>query len=217
MASTPPAPFELATAATLYSVHPLVGCIDGFVDDDALDEIEAALAHRTLEPARVARLDGHAVDEKRVATQSKIPHDSLPPIDAVTEKVGALFRLKPSLCEYPEFIRYEQGGEYKLHFDSALGGTMTGQGSDPAIHSQRILTAILYLNDDFEGGATSFPRLDVNLTPKRGTLAFWQNTKHGSAKVHHLSMHQGCPVTKGVKRIVSFWFRDRPWTAQSDL
>lgn len=206
--------FSLARETTLHSLHPLVGCIDGFVTNETLDGIEAALDQMQLEPAMVGSLDGQIVDEKRIATQRKIPHGTLAPLQTVTEKVGELFRLKPSLCEYPEFIRYEEGGEFKLHFDSALDGTMTRKGSDPSTHSQRILTAILYLNDDFEGGTTMFPRLDIELQPKRGTLAFWQNTKHGSAKVHPMSMHQGCPVTKGVKRIISFWFRDRPWTPQ---
>ncbi|MEO0752482.1 MAG: 2OG-Fe(II) oxygenase [Pseudomonadota bacterium] len=206
----------MAQATQLYSVHPLVGCVDGFVDEDTLTELETALADMDLKPAQVASLEGGKVTENRVAQHRKIPHDALPSLHKVTEKVGVLFRLKPKLCEHPEFIRYEVGGEFKLHFDSALGGTMTGQEVDPKDHSQRILTAILYLNDDFEGGTTVFPRLDVQLQPKRATLAFWQNTKHGSAKVHPMSMHQGNPVTKGVKRIVSFWFRDRPWKPMSE-
>lgn len=202
---------DLARATRLYSVHPLVGCIDGFVEEDTLTELETALAGMDLEPARVGNLEGAVVAENRIAQHRKIPYDALPSLQKITESVGELFRLKPTLCEYPEFIRYEVGGEFKLHFDSALGGTMTGNDSDAKTHSQRILTAILYLNDDFEGGTTVFPRLEVELRPKRATLAFWQNTKHGSPKVHPMSMHQGNPVTKGVKRIVSFWFRDRPW------
>ncbi len=198
--------------AQVFSINPLVGCIDDFVPDSTLEEVEAALAQLELHPARLATLEGAVVGEKRLAQNCKIPPDTISAIDAITAKVAGVFRSKPELCEYPEFIRYEEGDEFKRHFDAALNGSMTGPDADEKDRSQRVFTAILYLNDDFSGGATVFPRLEVELRPKRGTLAFWQNTKAGSDKVHHLSMHQGCPVEAGCKRIVSFWFRDRPWT-----
>ena len=36
----------------------------------------------------------------------------------------------------------------------------------------RLATSILYLNDNFIGGETSFPKLDLNNGPSKGMLLF---------------------------------------------
>lgn len=195
----------------LYSINPLVGCIDNFVSQDIVKYIESELKTVKLKEATVGSLSGAVVSDNRTAKNFKIPPETIYAIDDITEKIAKIFRLKKSLCEYPEYISYEEGEEFKRHFDGSLSGSMSGRTTDNEARSQRVFTGVLYLNHSFSGGTTLFPRLDVELTPKLGRLAFWQNTKPGSDKVHTLSMHQGCPVTKGNKRIISFWFRDRPW------
>lgn len=202
---------ETLRESQLYSVNPLVGCIDNFVSQDIVQMIENELKNVEVRQATVASFTGPAVTDRRTAKNFKIQHETINVIDDVTEKIARIFRLKKSLCEYPEYISYDEGEEFKRHFDASLSGSMSGRALASELRSQRIFTGVLYLNHDFSGGTTVFPRLDVELEPKLGRLAFWQNTKPGSDKVHTLSMHQGCPVTKGNKRIVSFWFRDHPW------
>ncbi|WP_164860795.1 prolyl hydroxylase family protein [Parasedimentitalea marina] len=202
---------EILRESQLYSVNPLVGCIDNFVPQKTIVEIEAALKAVDLQSAAVASSTGAVVSENRTAENYKIRPGTIPVVEDVTDKIARLFRLKNNLCEYPEFISYQEGGEFQRHFDAALSGSMPSRRTDNTASSQRVFTGVLYLNQDFSGGTTRFPRLDVELQPKLGRLAFWQNTKPGAATVHTLSMHQGCPVTKGNKRIITFWFRDNPW------
>lgn len=205
---------DLISQVRLHSVNPLVGEIDNFVSELCIQEIESALKDVELQTAMIAKFKVAAVDDdRRSAKNYKVPLDTIQAVDAVKEKVAELFRLKEGLCEHPEYIFYEEGGEFKRHFDAALSGSMSGSVAEGKPTSQRILTAVLYLNHDFTGGTTVFPRLDVEIQPYRGKLVFWQNTKPGSAGVHTHSMHQGCPVSKGNKRILSFWFRDHPWEA----
>lgn len=211
-----PQPTDLANSilldkSTLCSVNPLIGYIDDFVDTVSCSKILRDLACVDSQPSSVSGSYGPTIDERRIAQSYKIPHGSVPSVEEVTEKVAGLFSLKKRLCEYPELITYQQGGTFKRHFDAGLSGSMPQSPTETGKPSQRIFTAILYLNDDFEGGVTSFPRLELDLTPKRGRLAFWQNTKTGGLGVHPFSMHEGCPVTKGQKQIISFWFRDQPW------
>lgn len=204
---------EMLERARLFNVNPLVGTLDDFVSQSAAQELTAALAPITLQSAELAGRAGAHVAEYRTAKNYKIPPEAIPQIDVLTQRIAALFRLEPSLCEHPEYIVYEQGGAFKRHFDGALSGAMPSLSSDPEAQSQRVFTGVLYLNDGFSGGTTVFPRLKVELTPKSGRLAFWQNTKPANPKAHPESMHEGRPVTAGHKHILSFWFRDRPWHA----
>ncbi|WP_296420042.1 prolyl hydroxylase family protein [Pseudooctadecabacter sp.] len=194
----------------ILSINPVVGWIDEFVSPHDLAQIEAALAQVTTQPALITSEDGPVVDEKRVAQSYRIPGGSIPVVDSVLKQIAALLNLKPAQCESPELISYDAGGEFKLHFDGALSGVMPEYAGTNCPPSQRIFTAVLYLNEDFTGGTTEFPRLDVEIQPKKGRVLFWQNTKPGTTNVHPFSMHQGCPVFEGNKRIISFWFRDRP-------
>jgi len=205
---------DIFREARLYSINPLVGCIDTFVAANMVEKIESQLRSVKLEDAKTGSLSGAVVSDRRTAKNFKIRHDSIPVIDEVTEKIAKVFRLKKSHCEYPEYISYDEGKEFKRHFDAALSGSLPAWGNGEVAPSQRIFTGILYLNSDFDGGKTVFPRLGVELTPKLGRLAFWQNTKPGTNKVHGHSMHEGCPVTNGNKRIVSFWFRNLPWALE---
>ena len=73
---------------------------------------------------------------------------------------------------------------------------------------QRTVTFLIYLNDDYEGGATTFPRLDWSFKGKAGdALAFW-NVTDGHPDTR--TLHAGTPTRNGVKWLFSKWVRDRP-------
>lgn len=206
-----PSSNDLFRQARLFNVNPLVGCIDNFASPDTVADIERLLQSAPLEDAQTGSLTGAIVSDRRTAKTHKIQHGTHDVIDDITAKIAGFLGLKNHHCEYPELISYGEGEEFKRHFDAALSGSMQARGNGDGASSQRIFTAVLYLNHDFDGGKTVFPRLGVELTPQLGRLAFWQNTKPGSAKAHANSMHEGCRVTSGNKRIVSFWFRDARW------
>lgn len=197
--------------ATLLSVNPVLGFIESFADPGTTRRLEADLAEMDLGPAEVASATGPVQDSKRIALTRKILPSQSVEVDKSLDRVAAVFQMKPELCEYPEFISYDIGGEFKRHFDAGLGGFMPNPDPERFEQSQRVFTAVLYLNDDFVGGETVFPRLGITIKPKAGRLVFWQNTNIGSLKVHPMSMHQGAPVEDGNKRIISFWFRNLPW------
>jgi prolyl 4-hydroxylase len=60
------------------------------------------------------------------------------------------------------------------------------------------------------GGETFFPRLDLKIPPRRGSLVVWNNLdEHGAP--NEFSLHQGMPVRAGVKYVFTKWYRERPW------
>lgn len=85
-------------------------------------------------------------------------------------------------------LKYRGGEEYKMHYD---GGTRTG----------RAISAICYLNDDYEGGEIEFPHFKVKIKPQAGMLILFPSN-FAYAHIAH-------PVTKGTKYAMVTWIRDR--------
>lgn len=194
----------------LLNINPTIGYADHFLEAEALEALLADLATLETKAAKVLNASTSEASSERVAETSRIPRGRYPSVTAATERVARLFNLESIYCELPVFIHYQPGGEYKPHFDASPTGTMPPQMLSKERGNQRVFTAVLYLNDGFDGGATRFPRLNLEIEPRANRLAFWQNTQSCSPLPHPLSLHQGCPVERGEKRILTFWFRGRP-------
>jgi hypothetical protein len=79
------------------------------------------------------------------------------------------------------FYRYDVGQQFEWHYDGAY--------ERPDGERSR-LTFMIYLNEGFEGGETSFE--SVNIVPRRGLALFF---------VHQV-LHKGQPVTEGRKYVL---------------
>ena len=75
---------------------------------------------------------------------------------------------------------------------------------------QRTWTAMVYLNDVEEGGATWFPRAGIRVSPRRGLLLAWNNMNPDGSP-NPATLHEGMAVVSGVKYIVTKWFREATW------
>lgn len=82
------------------------------------------------------------------------------------------------LNERFRFYRYDVGQYFAPHYDGAF---YRNNGE------QSLLTFMIYLNDDFDGGETNFG--EVTIKPETGMALVF---------VHDL-LHEGCAVTKGRK------------------
>jgi predicted 2-oxoglutarate/Fe(II)-dependent dioxygenase YbiX len=89
------------------------------------------------------------------------------------------------LNERFRFYRYEAGQYFRWHHDGAFRRSPS---------ERSLTTAMLYLNEGFEGGETEF-RLSAGLlsiAPKRGLLLLFD----------HGLRHQGAPVRRGRKYVL---------------
>lgn len=105
--------------------------------------------------------------------------------------------------------RYAVGQEFRSHYDH-----FNTQGSywsaEVARGGQRSWTAMAYLNDVADGGATEFGRVGLTIPPTRGALVIWNNMKVDGTP-NPLALHAGTPVRDGVKYVVTKWYRARQW------
>jgi prolyl 4-hydroxylase len=79
--------------------------------------------------------------------------------------------------------RYEPGQHFGLHQDQAYAGP---DGS------RSLLTLMVYLNEDFEGGETDFPEQARTIFPKTGAALWFQ----------HMLLHSGKRVSRGSKYVL---------------
>ena len=69
---------------------------------------------------------------------------------------------------------------------------------------KRQMTALVWLNDEYEGGETHFPRLGITVRGAPGDMLVFANLdEHG--KRDDRMEHAGLPVTRGEKWLASRW------------
>ena len=130
-----------------------------------------------------------------------------PLLAALTQRIADLIGIPVSHAEPIQGQRYAVGQEFKPHTDSFNPGS-----SDYFVHcadqGQRTWTAMIYLNQPEDGGATRFKAIGKTVRPENGKLLLWNNL-HPDGRPNEATLHQGMKVRKGVKYIVTLWFRER--------
>lgn len=135
------------------------------------------------------------------------PRDPL--VAAVSQRIDALLGLDSAIGEPVQGQRYTPGQQFKPHNDWFY----TSEGYWPqeeARGGQRSWTAMVYLNDVEAGGATLFTQLGIQIEPKRGALLVWNNALP-DGRPNPATLHAGTPVERGVKYIITKWYRTREW------
>ncbi len=86
--------------------------------------------------------------------------------------------------DYVGVVRWPEGTFMKPHYDK----------ND--VHGEDVFAAMLYLNDDFDGGSTVFEHMEVK--PETGKLIIFSNSKY----LHHVS-----EVKSSERYVLSFWYK----------
>jgi predicted 2-oxoglutarate/Fe(II)-dependent dioxygenase YbiX len=86
-------------------------------------------------------------------------------------------------------LKYRDGEGYNEHYD---GGTDIG----------RSISAVVYLNDTYQGGHIEFPNFNVKLKPEKGMLILFPS--------NYAYRHIAHVVEEGTKYSLVTWIHDRP-------
>lgn len=95
-------------------------------------------------------------------------------------------------------IKYEEGEHFKLHTD--CWESVYGMGAD-----QRVMTALIVLQQANEGGETVFPNLGLTVRPPPGFMLTWRNVENH--KCSHMTLHGGVSPFNGTKLVLTRWYR----------
>jgi hypothetical protein len=120
---------------------------------------------------------------------------------SLTEVIGPKLRRSYAWYERPQLLKYTPGGFYAGHADSDHIHTPTGRWQKVL---DRDTSLLIYLNDEYEGGALYFDHFDYTLRPRAGMMV------HFPSDVRY--MHTAQSVTAGVRYAVVSWaaFDDEP-------
>ena len=127
----------------------------------------------------------------------------------VRTKISRMLQLPIDAMEPPQVFHYAVGQELKPHVDYIRRDKR--QAGDPASEGDRIATFLIYLNDDFEGGETWFPRAELKVKASKGGALYFANVDPAGAPDPE-SLHAGAPPTSGEKWLFSQWIHDRPFS-----
>lgn len=128
-------------------------------------------------------------------------------VKSLFEKMSKKFNIPFDNAEDLQVVKYLPNQFYKEHHDSCCDNN-TYCNDFLKRGGQRILTILIYLNDNFENGYTFFKNLNLKLKPQIGDAIIFYPLSKNSNKCHPLALHEGLPVTKGEKWIANLWFRE---------
>ena len=121
-----------------------------------------------------------------------------PAVHALNRRIAAASATGPEQGEPLQVLRYRPGQQYKPHIDAI-----------PGLDNQRVLTMLVYLNQDFQGGETRFLNSGLTLSGRTGDAILFENVD-AAGRPDPDAVHAGLPVTTGVKFLASRWIRQRP-------
>ena len=183
--------------------------LDLFVVKRFLDEETCAAL---IEMIDAKRRPSDIVDDSGIAnfrTSETCDLDSTDELVArVDEKFSQLLGIALDYGEPLQGQRYAPGQEFRPHTDTFNPG-----GYDFYVHTanqgQRTWTAMAYLHEPEEGGATRFKTIGKTIHPETGKLLAWNNLNPDGTP-NGATLHQGMKVRRGTKYVLTKWFREQP-------
>ena len=94
------------------------------------------------------------------------------------------------------------------HYDFVDPGK-PGYVEEIRLSGHRIITFLVYLNADYQGGETVFPKLDLSFRGQQGEGMYFVNTLE-NMQADMRTLHSGQAPTSGEKWIFSQFIRNRP-------
>lgn len=188
---------------------PLVVVVDDFVTSGECRHI-INQARAKMKRGRVTLDNEVAFSEGRTGETAWLAHDATPVIRGLVRRVSDLVNVPTHHAESLQIVHYAATQEYKPHHDAWKVGTdRHAQRTENG--GQRLVTALMYLNEVEAGGGTGFPKLKLEVEPIPGRMVIFHNATGRNNDVHKKSLHGGMPVHSGEKWACNLWFRERPY------
>lgn len=134
-----------------------------------------------------------------------------PTVESLHKRIAKYLGVDIKKGESLQGQRYEVGQYFKAHTDYFKGDSYD---KNCLASGNRTYTFMLYLNDNFDGGTTSFPNLNKEFKPEACKGVSWNNLQGGYPNEY--MTHSGETVTKGTKYIITSWWRENIWSGGED-
>lgn len=203
---------ELRTSpvARVVSQQPRIAVFEKFARPEECDWI-VARSGDNLQRAQVYRRDapGLKISEDRTNSEADLTMKRADIVlSLIRDRIAAAVQMPVSHFEVTKLLHYEPGQEFHQHSDFITADTPP-LIQDVQMFGQRIATFLVYLNDDYEGGETDFPKVKVRFKGRKGDALLFYNLLP-SGQPDYATLHAGLPPASGVKWLLSQWIRTKP-------
>ncbi len=127
-------------------------------------------------------------------------------LELVNLRTARAAGMPPENAEGLGVLHYLPGESYAPHSDFIPD--TPANAAQLALRGQRVRTLLVYLNEQFTGGETVFPLLNLRFKPPAGAALAFHNV-NARGKASSRSLHAGMPPTSGEKWLISKWFRTK--------
>lgn len=190
------------------SERPRIKIVEGAFTPEECDYLVGLSAPRVARTEIVdSRNDEARVDPYRTAWGFSFGPGSIEaPLVKITERLMAIAGSPFENAEQLTVLRYKVGDEYRPHHDF-----LADIEEDLKMRGQRVRTALIYLNDGYEGGETHFLSPDLKHRGAPGDVIVFDNVDQ-SGMPDVTARHASLPVRAGEKWLSSLWIRDRAYS-----
>lgn len=129
--------------------------------------------------------------------------------ECVSQIINPFYDIEVSGSEIPQILSYSIGGHYKPHIDgesiwvSPRGEKLWKKSTD------RDISTVFFLNNNFEGGDFVFPDLKIRIRPEPGMMVCFPSNHH--------YLHGVEPVTRGKRYSIVTWSTVKGLPSMNDI
>jgi prolyl 4-hydroxylase len=129
----------------------------------------------------------------------------------VQTRISRASRLPLVNMEGATVLHYDIGEEIENHYDF-VEPSIPDYEQHIATRGERVMTFLVYLNDDYAGGETDFPTLGVTHKGRRGEGLFFRNAlPDGTRVARRVRVRNGfCPSSSGTDVLYNCRLKSRP-------
>ena len=129
----------------------------------------------------------------KITTYSELKHLDNLIFDRIGQAISKYHDKHGIIVSYDEgykVLKYTESDYYNMHYDSA------------SFFSHRQISAIIFLNDNFNGGELEFPNQGIKIRPVKGTVLIFPS--------NYLYKHVVNKITDGIRYAIVTWLNSDP-------
>jgi len=186
--------------AKTHSKNPWIITVDDIVPNNTCDKIIKNIYEQYWTPSIAGDGKGSARTSSTFWCNNRCKENTI----LLRNFVNDHMKINEEYAEPLQILRYKSGQFYKEHHDQ------NSPRSSP--WGERIFTVFFYLSDVEEGGETNFPRLNITIKPKKGSVLIWPNIMNDDPnKRDERTFHESLPVIHGTKHSANYWLHLYPF------
>tara|TARA_B100001123_G_scaffold431391_1_gene552790 strand:- start:136 stop:837 length:702 start_codon:yes stop_codon:yes gene_type:complete len=132
---------------------------------------------------------------------------NVPLLKKIDDMVYSYLGIPIENYENLQVVNYKSTEKYDAHYDACDPSEEICQDDIKNRGGLRYATFIFYLNDNFTGGETDFPKRNFKAQPKIGKGVLFFNLNDDNTNRRDKAFHAGLPPTTGEKWMSNKWIR----------